>query len=82
MKKIKITIEAEFNVPDTFYMHEDCFELEGVIFNPTLSFNCIESNPDNPDEPLEYENTLYSIKEFEVVNTGIDTNLTYLESEE
>jgi len=47
---MKITFTAEFIIPDNVKIHDGgIFECEEVMFEPALSFNCVEVDHNNPE---------------------------------
>ena len=40
--KMKVTVVAEFEIPDRVVLHDAVFESEGVFFHPEISFDCVE----------------------------------------
>jgi hypothetical protein len=82
MKKIKVTVVAEFEVPDHVILHDSVFETEGVFFHPELHFDCIEIDPYSPEDPLRFPNDIESIEEYEIKNLALDSYVEYIDSEE
>ena len=73
MKKMRVTVVAEFEVPDSVILHDTIFESEGVFFHPEISFDCIEVNPYAPEEPLRFPNDIVSIEEYEIKNINMES---------
>ncbi len=82
MKKIKVTVVAEFEVPDHVILHDSVFETEGVFFHPELHFDCIEIDPYAPEEPLRFPNDIESIEEYEIKNINMESSVEYMEESE
>ncbi len=82
MKKIKVTVVAEFEVPDHVILHDSVFETEGVFFHPEIHFDCIEIDPYAPEEPLRFPNDIESIEEYEIKNINMESNVEYMEESE
>jgi hypothetical protein len=79
MKKMRVTVVAEFEVPDSVILHDSVFESEGVFFHPEISFDCIEFNPQSPEDPLRFPNDISSIEEFEIKNTNMESVVESIE---
>mgnify|MGYP003351603243 CR=1 FL=1 len=75
MRKMRITLTAEFNIPDNVVLHDDIFECEGVMFTPELSFDCTEFVPYIPEELLRFPNDINSIKEYEIENVFVESKV-------
>ena len=73
MKKMRVTVVAEFDVPDSVILHDTVFEAEGVFFHPEISFDCIEVKPYAPEEPLRFPNDIVSIEEYEITNINMES---------
>ena len=73
MKKMRVTVVAEFEVPDSVILHDTVFESEGVFFHPEISFDCIEVNPYAPEDPLRFPNDIVSIEEYEIKNINMES---------
>ena len=73
MKKMRVTVVAEFDVPDSVILHDTVFESEGVFFHPEISFDCIEVNPYAPEDPLRFPNDIVSIGEYEIKNINMES---------
>jgi hypothetical protein len=82
MKKIKVTVVAEFEVPDHVILHDSVFETEGVFFHPEIHFDCIEIDPYSPEDPLRFPNDIESIEEYEIKNINMESNVEYMEESE
>jgi len=82
MKKIKVTVVAEFEVPDHVILHDSLFETEGVFFHPEIHFDCIEIDPYAPEDPLRFPNDIESIEEYEIKNINMESNVEYMEESE
>jgi len=82
MKKIKVTVVAEFEVPDHVILHDSVFETEGVFFHPEIHFDCIEIDPYAPEDPLRFPNDIESIEEYEIKNINMESNVEYMEESE
>ena len=79
MRKMKITLTAEFDVPDNVVLFDEVFECEGVVFQPVISFDCLEYNEENPDEPLRFPNDIISIREYEIENNYLEAEVNLVE---
>jgi len=79
MKKMRVTVVAEFEIPDSVILHDTIFEAEGVFFHPEISFDCIEMNPYAPEDPLRFPNDISSIEEFEIKNINMESTVDYIE---
>ena len=79
MKKMRVTVVAEFEVPDSVILHDTVFEAEGVFFHPEISFDCIEVNPYAPEEPLRFPNDIVSIGEYEIKNINMESVVEHIE---
>ena len=67
MRKMKITFTAEFIIPDNVRIHAGgIFECEEVMFEPELSFNCVEVNTNYPEEIIQSPNDIQSGSEYEI----------------
>lgn len=76
MRKMKITFTADFIIPDNVTIHDGgIFECEGVMFEPELSFNCVEVDVNNPEELIQFPNDIWSIKEYEIQHLSVDSNI-------
>jgi len=82
MKKIRVTVVAEFEVPDHVILHDSVFETEGVFFHPEIHFDCIEIDPYAPEDPLRFPNDIESIEEYEIKNINMESNVEYMEESE
>ena len=79
---MRITVVAEFTVPDGVILHDTVFEAEGVFFHPEISFDCIEIDPCFPEDLLRFPNDISSIEEFEIKNISMESNVEYIDFEE
>lgn len=77
MKKMRVTVVAEFEVPDNVILHDTVFETEGVFFHPEISFDCIEVN--SPEEPLRFPNDIVSVEEYEIKNINMESVVEHIE---
>ena len=76
MRKMTITFTAEFIIPDNVKIHDGgIFECEEVMFEPELSFNCTESDPNNPEELIQFPNDIWSISEYEIKHISVDSEI-------
>lgn len=81
MKKIRVMVVAEFEVPDSVVIHDTVFEAEGVFFHPEVSFDCIEANPDDESDPIRFPNDIVSIEEYEIINISLDAEVEVIEDQ-
>ena len=79
MKKMRVTVVAEFDVPDSVILHDTVFESEGVFFHPEMSFDCGEVDPFIPDELLRFPNDIVSIGEYEIKNINMESVVEIVE---
>jgi hypothetical protein len=79
MKKMRVTVVAEFEVPDSVILHDTVFEAEGVFFHPEISFDCIEFNSYAPEDPLRFPNDISSIEEYEIKNINMESVVERIE---
>lgn len=80
MRKMKLTLIAEFEIPDSVVLFDDgVFECEGTIFQPEISFDCLEYNEENPDEPLRFPNDIISIKEYDIEYNHVEAEVSLVE---
>ena len=79
MKKMRVTVVAEFDVPDSVILHDTVFEAEGVFFHPEISFDCIEVDPLIPDDLLRFPNDIVSIEEYEIKNINMESVVEHIE---
>jgi hypothetical protein len=79
MKKMRVTVVAEFEVPDNVILHDTVFEAEGVFFHPEISFDCIEVNPYAPEESLRFPNDIVSVEEYEIKNINMESVVEHIE---
>lgn len=80
MRKMKLTLTAEFNIPDNVVLYDNgVFECEGTIFNPELLFDCVETDQENPDELLRFPNDIISIKEFDIEYNYVEAEVNLVE---
>ncbi len=80
MKKMRVTVVAEFEVPDSVILHDTVFEAEGVFFHPEISFDCIEFNAYAPEDPLRFPNDISSIEEYEIKNINMESVVERIEA--
>ena len=79
MKKMKITVVAEFEIPDHVILHDSVFESEGVFFHPEIHFDCIEIDPIVPEDLLRFPNDIVSIEEYEIKNINMESSVELIE---
>ena len=79
MKKMKITVVAEFEIPDHVILHDSVFESEGVFFHPEIHFDCVEIDPIVPEDLLRFPNDIESIEEYEIKNINMESSVELIE---
>jgi hypothetical protein len=79
MKKMKITVVAEFEIPDHVILHDSVFESEGVFFHPEIHFDCVEIDPIIPEDLLRFPNDIVSIEEYEIKNINMESSVELIE---
>ncbi len=79
MKKMKITVVAEFEIPDHVILHDSVFESEGVFFHPEIHFDCVEIDPIVPEDLLRFPNDIVSIEEYEIKNINMESSVELIE---
>jgi hypothetical protein len=79
MKKMKITVVAEFEIPDHVILHDSVFESEGVFFHPEIHFDCVEIDPIVPEDLLRFPNDIVSIEEYEIKNINMESSVEIIE---
>ena len=73
MRKMLVTLKAEFNIPPGVIIHDNgFFEVEGVMFTPTLSFDCVEMDG---DDILNFPNDTFSVKEYLIENNYVESEV-------
>jgi hypothetical protein len=76
MRKMKIIFTAEFLIPDNVKIHDGgIFECEEVMFEPELSFNCLEVDPNNPEELIQFPNDIWSVLDYEIKHISVDSEI-------
>ena len=76
MRKMKLTFTAEFLIPDNVKIHDGgIFECEEIIFEPELSFNCLEIDPNNPEELIQFPNDIWSVLDYEIKHISVDSEI-------
>ena len=76
MRKMTITFTAEFLIPDNVKIHDGgIFECEEVMFEPLLSFNCVEVDPNNPEELIQFPNDIWSVSQYEIKHIRVDSEI-------
>jgi hypothetical protein len=79
MKKMRVTVVAEFEVPDSVILHDAIFESEGVFFHPEMSFDCVEFDPCVSEDLLRFPNDIVSIQEYEIKNINMESVVEHIE---
>jgi len=83
MRKMKLTFTAEFQIPDNVKIHDGgIFECEEVMFEPVLSFNCVEIDTNNPEELIQFPNDIWSVMEYEIKILSVDSEIEVEEIED
>ena len=83
MRKMKITFTAEFLIPDNVKIHDGgIFECEEVMFEPELSFNCVEVDINNPEELIQFPNDIWSLSQYEIKHLCVDSEIEVEEIED
>lgn len=75
--KMKVTVVAEFEIPDGVVLHDSVFEAEGVFFHPEISFDCIEAV--DGEDPLRFPNDIVSIEQYEIKNLSMESLVERIE---
>jgi hypothetical protein len=76
MRKMRIVLEAVFEIPSGVIIHEDAFEAEDVIFQPEITFDCVEIDPYIPENLLRFPNDIESLKEYLIFNKSVDCKIS------
>ena len=76
---MKITVVAEFEIPDHVSLHDSVFESEGVFFHPEIHFDCVEIDPIIPEDLLRFPNDIVSIEEYEIKNINMESSVELIE---
>ena len=83
MRKMKLTFTAEFQIPDNVKIHDGgIFECEEVMFEPDLSFNCVEIDTNNPEELIQFPNDIWSVRGYEIKILSVDSEIEVEEIED
>lgn len=75
--KMKVTVVAEFEIPDRVVLHDAVFESEGVFFHPEISFDCVEV-VDGKDL-IRFPNDIGSMEEYEIKNISMESVVERIE---
>jgi hypothetical protein len=75
--KMKVTVVAEFEIPDSVVLHDAVFESEGVFFHPEISFDCVEVV--DGEDLIRFPNDIVSIEEYEIKNISMESVVERIE---
>lgn len=75
--KMKVTVVAEFEIPDRVVLHDAVFESEGVFFHPEISFDCVEVV--DGEDLIRFPNDIVSIEEYEIKNISMESVVERIE---
>ena len=79
MKKMRITLVAEFEIPDHVILHDSVFETQNVFFHPEIHFDCVEIDAYIPEDLLRFPNDIESIQEYEIKNISMESEVELIE---
>lgn len=74
---MKVTVVAEFEIPDRVVLHDAVFESEGVFFHPEISFDCVEVV--DGEDLIRFPNDIVSIEEYEIKNISMESVVERIE---
>ena len=75
--KMKVTVVAEFEIPDRVVLHDAVFESEGVFFHPEISFDCVEVV--DGEDLIRFPNDIGSMEEYEIKNISMESVVARIE---
>lgn len=75
--KMKVTVVAEFEIPDRVVLHDAVFESEGVFFHPEISFDCVEVV--DGEDLIRFPNDIGSMEEYEIKNISMESVVEWIE---
>jgi hypothetical protein len=75
--KMKVTVVAEFEIPDGVVLHDGVFEAEGVFFHPEISFDCVEVV--DGEDLIRFPNDIGSMEEYEIKNISMESVVERIE---
>ena len=75
--KMKVTVVAEFEIPDRVVLHDAVFESEGVFFHPEISFDCVEVV--DGEDLIRFPNDIGSMEEYELKNISMESVVERIE---
>jgi hypothetical protein len=75
--KMKVTVVAEFEIPDRVVLHDAVFESEGVFFHPEISFDCVEVV--DGEDLIRFPNDIGSMEEYEIKNISMESVVERIE---
>jgi hypothetical protein len=75
--KMKVTVVAEFEIPDRVVLHDAIFESEGVFFHPEISFDCVEVV--DGEDLIRFPNDIGSMEEYEIKNISMESVVERIE---
>ena len=52
------------------------------MFEPELSFNCVEIDTNNPEELIQFPNDIWSVSEYEIKHIRVDSEIEVEEIED
>lgn len=74
---MKVTVVAEFEIPDRVVLHDAIFESEGVFFHPEISFDCVEVV--DGEDLIRFPNDIGSMEEYEIKNISMESVVERIE---
>ncbi len=74
---MKVTVVAEFEIPDRVVLHDAVFESEGVFFHPEISFDCVEVV--DGEDLIRFPNDIGSMEEYEIKNISMESVVERIE---
>ena len=74
---MKVTVVAEFEIPDRVVLHDAVFESEGVFFHPEISFDCVEVV--DGEDLIRFPNDIGSMEEYEIKNISMESVVEWIE---
>jgi hypothetical protein len=75
--KMKVTVVAEFEIPNRVVLHDAIFESEGVFFHPEISFDCVEVV--DGEDLIRFPNDIGSMEEYEIKNISMESVVERIE---
>ena len=74
---MKVTVVAEFEIPNRVVLHDAIFESEGVFFHPEISFDCVEVV--DGEDLIRFPNDIGSMEEYEIKNISMESVVERIE---